>query len=90
MSMLWPIKRDGVSPHGFRSCFSDWASEVTKAETKVIEMALAHAIESKTEAAYRRGALLLKRRILMDEWAAFVSSTADAGGQAARAIVKSR
>ncbi|MCW8207661.1 site-specific integrase [Verminephrobacter aporrectodeae subsp. tuberculatae] len=59
----------GAVPHGFRSTFRDWASEKTSHPGEVVEMALAHAIEDKTEAAYRRGDLLVKRVALMQDWA---------------------
>lgn len=62
----------GATAHGFRSSFRDWASEETSFAGEVAEMALAHAIKSKVEAAYRRGVLLEKRRQLMESWAAFV------------------
>lgn len=58
-------------PHGFRSTFRDWCSENTNFPSEVAEMALAHTIESATEAAYRRGDLFVKRRRLMDAWAKF-------------------
>jgi integrase len=58
----------GVTAHGFRSSFRDWASEETAFPGEVAEMALAHSIADKTEAAYRRGDLLAKRRGLMDAW----------------------
>ena len=61
------------TPHGFRSSFRDWVSEETNFPSEVAEMALAHAIRSDVEAAYRRGKLLAKRRELMDAWAAFVA-----------------
>lgn len=54
--------------HGFRSSFRDWAAETTDFPNEVVEMALAHAIRNKAEAAYRRGALLDKRRVLMEAW----------------------
>jgi integrase len=57
-----------ATPHGFRSAFRDWAAEVTSFPREVAEMALAHTIESKVEAAYRRGDLLDKRRVMMEEW----------------------
>lgn len=60
--------------HGFRSAFSDWAHETTAHPNHVIEMALAHTIPNKAEAAYRRGALLEKRRELMADWAAWLAS----------------
>ena len=55
--------------HGFRSTFRDWAAEKTKFPNEVIEMALAHAIGDKVEAAYRRGDLFEKRQTLMRSWA---------------------
>jgi integrase len=65
-------KRDKlVTPHGFRSTFRDWAAEHTNHPREVAEMALAHTIESKVEAAYRRGDLFEKRRALMADWAGF-------------------
>jgi len=56
-------------PHGFRSSFRDWVSEETDVDGAIAEMALAHTIANKVEAAYRRGKLLDKRRLLMDAWA---------------------
>ncbi len=58
--------------HGFRSSFRDWAAETTDYPNEVVEMAMAHAIKNKAEAAYRRGQLLDKRRLLMDAWAKFL------------------
>lgn len=58
--------------HGFRSSFRDWAAETTDFQSEVIEMALAHTIKDKTEAAYRRGALIEKRRLLMEAWATYL------------------
>lgn len=60
-----------VTAHGFRSTFRDWASEETNFPSEVVEMALAHTIKSKVEAAYRRGKLLEKRRELMTAWAKY-------------------
>jgi integrase len=60
-------------PHGFRSTFRDWASESGSYSHEVCEMALAHSISNKAEAAYRRGDLFEKRRELMRDWAEFVS-----------------
>ena len=74
MAMLAVLKRLGRSDltvHGFRSSFRDWASETTHFPNEVVEMALSHTIESKVEAAYRRGDLFEKRRELMDAWATF-------------------
>ena len=60
-----------VTSHGFRSSFRDWAAESTNYSREVVEMALAHTIRDATEAAYRRGDLLLKRRALMSDWEKF-------------------
>lgn len=60
--------------HGFRSTFRDWAGETTHHPREVIEHALAHVIRSKAEAAYARGTLVEKRRVLMEDWARFVTS----------------
>jgi integrase len=63
-----------ATPHGFRSTFRDWAEERTHFPTAVSEMALAHAIGNKVEAAYRRGDLLKKRLQLMEAWAKYCDS----------------
>jgi integrase len=60
-----------VTVHGFRSSLRDWGAERTDFPNEVLEMALAHVIDDKTEAAYRRGDLLQKRRQLMEAWAKF-------------------
>ncbi len=65
---------DGLTVHGFRSCFRDWCAEATAHPREVAEQALAHALPDKVEAAYRRGDMLEKRRRLMEEWAAFCVS----------------
>ncbi|MDZ7749416.1 MAG: hypothetical protein U5K43_11865 [Halofilum sp. (in: g-proteobacteria)] len=62
-----------IVPHGFRSSFRDWSGEVSSFPRDVAEMALAHVIENKVEAAYRRGDLFAKRRKMMQEWANYVS-----------------
>jgi integrase len=59
-------------PHGFRSSFRDWSGEASNFPRDVAEMALAHAIENKVEAAYRRGDLFAKRAKMMDAWGAFL------------------
>jgi integrase len=61
----------GLTVHDFRSTFSDWARDTTHDPRDVIEMALAHTIKDKSEAAYRRGDALEKRRLLMAEWSNF-------------------
>lgn len=59
-------------PHGFRSSFRDWSGEESSFPRDVAEMALAHVIENKVEAAYRRGDLFEKRRQMMQEWADYI------------------
>jgi integrase len=73
MAMLKLLKtmRPDSTTHGFRSTFMDWAHEQTAFPKAVIDMALAHTIGDKAEAAYRRGDLFQKRRKLMDAWAAY-------------------
>lgn len=71
MALSAVLRRMGVEavPHGFRSTFRDWCSEETNFPHAVAEMALAHTISNKVEAAYRRGDLLKKRMLLMEQWA---------------------
>lgn len=75
MSML--LRRmgiDGITVHGFRSSFRDWAGEETNFERETVEMALAHTVGNKAERAYRRGRALAKRRALMEAWASYCSN----------------
>ena len=60
-----------MTAHGFRSSFRDWVSEASDFSGELAEAALAHAVKDKTEAAYRRGDLLEKRRKLMAAWGAY-------------------
>ena len=73
MAMLMLLERMGrrgaITAHGFRSTFSDWASEVSPFSSELRETALAHTIGNKAEAAYRRGDALEKRRAMMEAWA---------------------
>lgn len=69
-AVLRRMKVDAV-PHGFRSTFRDWVAERTNYPNEVAEMALAHTIVNKVEAAYRRGDLFEKRRKMMDDWTLF-------------------
>jgi integrase len=73
LMLLRRMKRDDITAHGFRSTFRDWVEEQTNAPRAVAEMALAHSIGSAVEAAYRRGDLFKKRRVLMSKWANFCS-----------------
>ncbi|RWC25943.1 MAG: site-specific integrase [Mesorhizobium sp.] len=62
---------EGLTVHGFRSTFRDWAAERSNFQREVAEAALAHVLSDKTEAAYQRGDMLEKRRKLMNAWAKF-------------------
>ena len=72
MALAMTLRRMGrgdLTVHGFRSTFRDWAAERTDFPTEVGEMALAHVVGDKVEAAYRRGDLFEKRRALAEAWA---------------------
>ena len=71
LALLKRMERADITAHGFRSTFRDWAAEKTNYPREVAEMALAHAIGDKVEAAYRRGDLFDKRRLMMSEWASY-------------------
>jgi integrase len=72
-SLVKDIGYANITVHGFRSTFRDWAAEQTSHPHDVVEMALAHKIKNKVEAAYKRTDLFDKRKTLMDDWAAFVT-----------------
>lgn len=74
LMMLRRMDRDDLTAHGFRSTFRDWAAESTGYPNEVVEKALAHVVPSATEAAYRRGDMLERRRPLMDEWATYCAT----------------
>ena len=70
-AVLRRMRRGDITVHGFRSTFRDWCSERTNYPRDVAEMALAHTIGDKVEAAYRRGDLFEKRRLMMRDWGKF-------------------
>jgi integrase len=72
--VLRRMKIENATVHGFRSAFRDWAAECTNFPNEVCEAALAHVIENKAEAAYRRGDLFEKRRKLMEAWSAYCTT----------------
>jgi integrase len=74
MAMLLRRMKQDCTVHGFRSGFRDWAAECTAYAHEVCEMALAHTIGNKAEAAYRRGDLFEKRRRLMADWASYCAT----------------
>jgi integrase len=73
-TVLRRMRRADITVHGMRSTFRDWAAEQTNFPREVAEMALAHAIGDKVEAAYRRGELMKKRRALAQAWGKYCSS----------------
>jgi integrase len=73
-AVLTRMSRDDVTVHGFRSTFRDWAAERTNFPNHIVEMALAHVVGNKVEAAYRRGDLFNKRRRLMAEWGRYCAA----------------
>jgi integrase len=79
LMLLRRMDRGDLTAHGFRSTFRDWAAERTNFPGQVAEMALAHTIGDKVEAAYRRGDLFDKRRRLMAAWAQWCSTPQPAG-----------
>jgi len=73
-AVLRRMGRDDITVHGFRSTFRDWAAEATNFPHELAEMALAHAVSNKVEAAYRRGDMLEKRFAMMNAWAALAQA----------------
>ena len=73
MGRLLQKHRIAAVPHGFRSSFRDWAAEETDHPREVVEAALAHVVQNKVEAAYRRSDLFERRRRLMDDWAGYLA-----------------
>jgi len=70
-TVLDAMDRKDLTMHGMRSAFRDWGAECRNYANELLEMALAHAIEDETEAAYRRGTMFLKRRKVMNDWAKY-------------------
>lgn len=75
MALLEAVRqlRKGITTHGFRSSFRDWAGDCTNFPRDVAEAALAHSIKDATEAAYRRSDALARRRELMQAWAEYLA-----------------
>jgi integrase len=87
-AVLRRMDRLDITVHGFRSTFRDWAAESTAFPNHVVEMALAHTVGNKVEAAYRRGDLLVKRQRLAADWAKFCSR--ERAGKASSSIIPIR
>ena len=87
MSRLLRKHRIAAVPHGFRSSFRDWSAEETDHLREVVEAALAHVVQNKVEAAYRRSDLFERRRRLMNDWAAYLAGSESMPGNR---IIRSR
>jgi integrase len=74
LMLLRKMERTDITAHGFRSTFRDWAAETTTFAGDMVEMALAHTVADKVEAAYRRGSMFEKRMRLMDSWAKYCTT----------------
>ena len=92
MSLSAVMRRMEVDavPHGFRSTFRDWAGECTNYPRDLAEQALAHTLESKVEAAYRRGDALEKRREMMKDWAKYCDGNPEPQALKLRKVCKSQ
>jgi integrase len=88
LAVLDRMGRGDITAHGFRSTFRDWAAEQTNYPRDVAEMALAHAIGDKVEAAYRRGDLFAKRARMMADWAKHCDTVAKAGNVVAIGVAR--
>lgn len=77
MDMALRRLRTGVTVHGFRSTFRDWAGDCTHYAREIAEAALAHSVGDRVELAYRRGDALLKHRPMMEDWERFCLLPAD-------------
>ena len=89
MALLALLRRMGygnLTVHGFRSTFREWTAERTNFPREVAEMALAHAVSDKVEAAYRRGDLFEKRRQLMNAWARYCGTKIEIGNVVAISV----
>ena len=76
LSLLKRLNRKDIVPHGFRSSFRDYIGAKTNFQREVAEVALAHVVADKTEAAYQREDYLEKRTVMMSAWAAYCMSAA--------------
>ena len=73
LSLLRRLDYQHITPHGFRSTFRDWAAEQAHTfQNETVELALSHKISNPTEAAYRRGDQLERRRELMNSWSDYI------------------
>lgn len=74
LALLKRMERPDLTGHGFRSTFRDWVAETTDFPNELAEMALAHTVSDKVEAAYRRGDMFERRYRLMLAWSTFAGT----------------
>ena len=74
-SLLKRLARQDLTGHGFRSTFRDWVAETTDFPHELAEMALGHTVGDAVEAAYRRGDMFERCRLLMHQWSEFVAAS---------------
>ena len=74
LTLLRRMERPDITVHGFRSTFRDWIADCTDYADSLAEQALAHAVGSAVESAYRRRDMLERRRPLMEDWVQYCSS----------------
>jgi integrase len=79
LTLLRRMGQDEIAVHGFRATFTDWCAERTNFPSEVREMALAHVVADKVEAAYRRGDMFQKRLHLAEAWARYCAAPVPAG-----------
>jgi integrase len=72
LMLLRRMKVEGITVHGFRSAFRDWAAEQPGFSRELAEMSLAHQVGTEVERAYARSDLLEKRRSLLEAWCSFI------------------
>ena len=87
LQLLKRMGRNDLTAHGFRSTFKDWATERTNYPNEVSEMALAHSVGNKVEAAYRRGDLYEKRVRIMRDWGEYCKQQHNSGDSLSRVSV---
>jgi integrase len=80
-AVLRRMGQTGITVHGFRSAFRDWAEDCADAANGMIRSALAHTVWDKVDTAYRRGDAFDRRRKMMEQWEAFVNGEGQAGNE---------
>ncbi len=80
LALIGRMKRKGeVTSHGMRSTFADWCTEQTNFDRDAVRIQLAHNVGDATQRAYMRGALLEKRRVIVQAWADYLEGLPASG-----------